>query len=486
MTIAGEKIQVIEPGSFENNKHWYPKALNAAIHPMINFFLNLSNDLIIDRYCHLHPTVKPHQLKQILKYTPSHYRWAGADLINVTNSKGKRQMVVIENNSCPSGQKSMPLPVDHMEQGGYRDLMEKSFKPFCKSKKIKAKDTLAVFYDKNIMENSGYAAVMADVFKRPVYLVPFHDENENNHIRYAHDGIEILVDGIHWLPVAAAFRYVTHKPWNRLPVTTNTHIYNPVIACLAGGRNKLVASKAYDAYNKNIKKFGLKIRTPETIRDVKKEEVPFWVKKMGGQAVIKVPYSNAGQGVYTIVNDAELKAFMSIEFEYSRFIVQSLIGNYLWSSKTKAGKFYHLGTIPNGKGEAFVFDLRMMVCATPQGFRPICIYSRKAEKPLVNDLKSSDSSWDILGTNLSHKTAKGEWTTDTNRLILMDRRDFNTLGLGLDDLIEAFIQTVLSTIAIDKMAKRLLTDNGKFRTKLFSSLNDDPQLVSEIMTNHEV
>lgn len=481
MTIASEDIRLIQPGSFESYKHWYPKALNAAIHPMINFFLNLDNDLIIERYCHLHPVVKPKQLKEILKYVPEHYRWAGADLINVTNSRGKRQMVVIENNSCPSGQKSMPLPVDHMEQGGYRDLMEKSFKPYCKSKKIKTSDTLAVFYDKNIMENSGYAAVMADVFKRPVYLVPFHDEKENNHIRYTKDAIEILVDGLHWKPVAAAFRYVTQKPWNRLPVFTGTHIYNPVIACLAGGRNKLIASKAYDAYNKTIKKFGLKIRTPETIHDVTKDEVPYWVKKMGGQAVIKVPYSNAGQGVYTIVNDAELKAFMALEFEYSRFIVQSLIGNYLWSSKTKAGKFYHLGTIPNAKGDTFVFDLRMMVCSTPDGFRPICIYSRKAEKPLVNNLKSSDNSWDILGTNLSHMTSKGEWTTDTNRLVLMDRRDFNTLGLGLDDLIEAYIQTILSTIAIDRMAKKLLTNKGKFRTELFTSMNDDPHLVNEIM-----
>ena len=83
MTIASEDIRLIQPGSFESYKHWYPKALNAAIHPMINFFLNLDNDLIIERYCHLHPVVKPKQLKEILKYVPEHYRWAGADLINV-------------------------------------------------------------------------------------------------------------------------------------------------------------------------------------------------------------------------------------------------------------------------------------------------------------------------------------------------------------------------------------------------------------------
>jgi hypothetical protein len=198
--------------------------------------------------------------------------------------------------------------------------------------------------------------------------------------------------------------------------------------------------------------------------------------------VIKVPYSNAGQGVFTIVNETELESFMAMEFEYAKFIVQSLIGNYRWSSKTSSGKFFHLGTIPNAKGETYVFDLRMMICATPKGFRPISIYSRRAEKPLCNELHSGDYSWDMLGTNLSHKSEKGEWTTDTNRLILMDRKDFNRLGLGLDDLIEAYIQAVLSTIAIDRMAKKLMNNKGKFRTKLFSAINDDPYLLNEIYT----
>ena len=41
-----------------------------------------------------------------------------------------------------------------------------------------------------------------------------------------------------WTPVRAALRYVTHKPWNRIPALTRTFMYNPVLACLAGGRNK--------------------------------------------------------------------------------------------------------------------------------------------------------------------------------------------------------------------------------------------------------
>jgi len=481
MTANKNLIQRIEPGSFKAHEHWYPKALNSAIHPMIQFFLNLDNQLIMDRYCHLHPVVRPKKLAEILNYLPQFFPWSGADLINVTNTRGKKQIVVIENNSCPSGQKSMPLISEQMDQGGYRQLIEQSFAPYCRMHRMPADAVIAVLYDKNPMENSGYAAVMADCFQQPVYMVPFFDRKTNEHFRFHDDYIEILIDGQHWKKVYAAFRYVTQKPWNRIPINTKTKIYNPIIACLAGGRNKMMASKGYDALNAELKHTGLKIRTPETIRNVSKKEVPDLVKQFSGQAVIKVPYSNAGQGVYTIVNKEELDLFMEEDFEYKRFIVQSLIGHYNWSSKSRDGKLYHLGTIPNARSESYVFDVRMMVCGTPNGFRLLSIYSRRAELPLASEIKSGDRSWDMLGTNLSHKLSSGDWATDTHRLLLMDRRDFNTLGLGLDDLIEAYMQTVLSTIAIDKMAAQLINKKGKFRQKVFATLNDDPVLTHEVM-----
>jgi hypothetical protein len=423
------RAALIEPGSFDHHQHWYPKVVNATIHPLVQYFLNLSNALIIDRYCHLHPMVKPSRLKEMLAYQPTHYPWSGADLINVTNTRGKRQMVLIESNSCPSGQKSMPLVAEQQEQGGYRLLIEKSFAPFVGMKPT-SKGTLAVLYDKNYMETSGYAAAMADYFKRPVWLIPCFENDDSPHWRFRNDYLEVKIDDEKWVPVRAAFRYVTQKPWNRIPVFSKTAIYNPVGACLAGGRNKLIASKAYDELNSDLKKHGLKIRTPETIRDVTLNEIPSIVKRFGGHAVIKVPYSNAGQGVYTIVNPAELNEFMNQSFDYSQFIVQSLIGNYKWSSKTSTGKYFHLGTVPNAKRQAFVFDLRMMVCSTAEGFRPLSIYSRRAESPLKAVIKTGDRSWDMLGTNLSHKDKRGDWTTDTHRLIMMDRRDFNQLGVG--------------------------------------------------------
>jgi len=60
-------------------------------------------------------------------------------------------------------------------------------------------------------------------------------------------------------------------------------------------------------------------------------------------------------------------------------------------------------------------------------------------------------------------------------------RDFNSLGISMDDLIESYIATVLSVIAIDKMACRLLDPKGRFDMELFSALNPDDVLCAEIL-----
>jgi hypothetical protein len=471
--------KVIKPGSFEPENHWYPKALNATIHPMVSFFLNLSKERIIERYCHLHPKVNRSYLEELLTLRPKYFRWAGADLINVTDANGRRQMVVIENNSCPSGQKSMPLLDDHQEYGGYKKLIERTFIPSMKGQRLVQDGIMAVLYDKNPMEASGYAATIADVLQEDVYYIKFPKEGYSNYLTYR-DGILFLKTEEGEKKIRAAFRYVTQKPWNRIPVNSKTKILNPVLACISGGRNKMVAAKAYDLFNADLQGTGLKINMPETIWDVSKNEIPLWVKKMGGQAVIKIPYSNAGQGVFTIVSERELDNFMANDYEYDRFIVQSLIGNYKWSSNTSKGKLFHVGTIPSNKGFTYVTDVRVMVSATEEGIKPLCVYARRAKDPLLNELTEGKNSWDMLGTNLSLKNDDGSWDSDTNRLLLMDRRDFNKLGVGVDDLIEAYIQTVLSMVAIDNMAKNFINKNGKFRMKLFRSLNDDDSLINEI------
>ncbi|MCI5058829.1 MAG: hypothetical protein MRY83_22135 [Flavobacteriales bacterium] len=474
-------IEVIRPKSFESENHWYEKALNATIHPMVSYFLNLGKERIARRYSHMNPMVSYEDLMEILTYQPKYFYLAGADLFHVTTETGKRQMIIIENNSCPSGQKSMPLLNEFDDLGGYKKFIDGVIVPKIKQKH---QGIYAVIYDKNYMEASGYAGALADAVKEQVYLIPYyHEEGRDEIIRLQEGYLEARIEG-DWKRIKFAFRYLTQKPWNRLPITCKTPIFNPIITCLAGGRNKMMAAKAYDFYNAELAAKNLKIRIPETIWDVGKSEIPIWIEKMGGKGVIKIPYSNAGQGVFTIVDQKELEAFMEKEYPYDKFIVQSLVGNYNWSSTSEQGKFYHVGTVPDKQGDSYVVDFRFVLMGNKNGYSPLSIYSRRARLPLKAEIQSGTDSWDILGTNLSVKTGENEWGSETSRLMLMERKSFNKLGIGLDDMIDAYIQTVLSSIAIDKMAIRLIGTKGQLKKKLFKSLNEDESLIKEIMNTN--
>ena len=472
--------RIVEPGDFEPQNHFYPRALNAQIHPLVRYFMELGNERVALRYCHLHPEASPAAVRSALSHVTRHFRWGGADLFTTTTDRGQRRLVVVETNSCPSGQKSMPLIQENEERGGYALLLERSFLPMLRRRAL-IEGGLAVIYDKNPMEASGYAATLADLTGERVHLIPFTMAGMGISWRWNDRALEVR-SGADWTPIRAAFRYVTQQPWNRIPPMARTVIYNPVVACLAGGRNKMLAAKAYDLHNANIDQDGLKILTPETIWDVARAEIPMWIERMGGVAVVKNPYSNAGQGVYTITRKSELDAFMTIQHSYERFIVQALIGNQSWSSRGRDGRLYHVGTVPNRRGEIFVADLRVMVGVGPQGFFPVAIYARRSRTPLVDTLgPSSPPSWDMLGTNLSLKSPDGSWSSDTSRLLLMDRRDFNQVGVGLDDLIEGYLQTVLAVTAIDQMSQKLLTQKSVFRRRFFAQINPDEALVEEIV-----
>ena len=453
--------------------------MNATLHPMVAFFLNLNTEQIVKRYCHLHPNVSDHDVRELLGYVPKYFTHSGTDLIHCATDKGNRKMVVIETNSSPSGQKSMPLLDDYQEMGGYLTYVEQTFLPFLKQRRT-IKGDLAVLYDKNYMEASGYAKAIAHSTGERVHLIPLFNDGSYTEYFKIDDGVMLILDNEEWKPIRACFRYVTQQPWNRIPVVGKTLVFNPVITCLAGGRNKLVASKAYQLFNAEYKERNLHISTPETIWDVEKEEIPLWVRQMGGKAVVKIPYSNAGQGVFTIVNEQELDQFMATEFTYDKFIVQSLIGNHAWSSEFTGGKLYHVGTMPTAKGLNYALDFRMIIHGTQSGFRPLSLYSRRATQPLALELGSGKDSWAVLGTNLSMKEGSNQWSSDVARLMVMDRKGFNKLGIGLDDLIDGFIQSVMATIAIDQMAVQLINSKGKLRKRLFKSLNNDNTLIREI------
>lgn len=447
---------VVEVDNFEPQQHFYPRALNSSPHPLVKMFMSLSHERMAKRYVHLHPNVNVEKLLEVFKYGPKYFPWAGADLFCVTNKTAHRHMIVIETNSCPSGQKSTPF--DNDDATSYHSIVKHSIAPKIRDNTNKEDGALAVIYDKNPMETTGYAAVIADEMKESVYLAEFYEDDPDPPVKYEADGYCYVRDKHDvWHKCRAAFRYVTQKPWNRIPIESKTILFNPIIACLAGGRNKLVASKAYEFLNLEMAPYGLKIRYPETITDVSFNEIPLYVKSMGMKAVVKIPYSNAGQGVFTITSAEELEIFMNENQHYDKYIVQALVGNSEWSSNTVTGTYYHIGTVPNRKNATYVYDLRMMISGSQtDGYRPIAIYSRKAAKPLKDTLSGNEDSWEMLGTNLSIKLEEGGWSSDTNRLLLMDTKDFNQLGVGLDDLIDGYVQTVLGAMAIDRLCRKMM------------------------------
>ncbi len=476
-----DAVERFEPGRFDSDRHFYPRSLNAPIHPLVANFFGMSLDRLINRYCHLHPRVSEETLRTILTTRPRYLRWSGSDLFNVSTESGVRQKLIVETNSCPSGQKSFPLLLDFEEEGGYRRLIERTFLPLFAKHLKQAKDeaVVCVLFDKNPMESSGYAQVLATLLGRPVFLVPCLKSKPEAFLEIRDRELFVKLDGA-TRPVACAFRYVTQKPWTRLPFNLKTPILNPIVACLAGGRNKTSAAKAYELFNSEFRRHGLEILTPESFTNVRKAEVPLVVSRLGGRAVVKVPYLNAGQGIYTIVSQEELDEFMELEFDYDEFIVQQLVGNFSWSSTGSRGRFYNVGTVPNRENLIYVFDMRMMISWQIDHYAPVAMYARRAPEAMSRELDDVKKSWAILGTNLSRKIDEDRWDTEPKRLLMMDRKDFNKLGMGLDDLIECFVQSVMANRAIDDMAKRLVKRGGGLREDLLISLCNDPELVAEI------
>jgi hypothetical protein len=306
-------VHIIQPGSYSAAESHYPRVVNAQLHPTVTQFFSLTRGQMVARYCQLHPEVSPGHLLAILRCSPRHFKWAGCDLFVCGPT---RRTLVVETNSCPSGQKSLPFR-DGDELNGYGRLIRSAFASLLPAAGSRGKEegVYAVLYDKNEMEARGYAGALAEVTGEPVYLAEWFLTDPDPPLKWdagARLHVRSAAAGGAWLPVKAALRYVTQKPWTRMPVVPATPLLNPLLPCLAGGRNKMLAAKAYDALNARLAAYTpLRLRTPLTLGDVGKAEVPSLVAKMGGCAVVKVPYGNAGQGVYTITCPAELSAFMA-------------------------------------------------------------------------------------------------------------------------------------------------------------------------------
>jgi hypothetical protein len=482
--------KIIVPNIDNNlNNYFYKCVLNKKLHPIVQEFLSLKKEDYIEKYYNLEYSkniiIDKNILNELLSYKPSYFFWSGVDLLNIKNNENnKTNMMILETNSCPSGQKSMPFNSENnINELGYNKLMTifLELSNNKSSKKLIPEGVLAIIYDKNIVEVLGYANQLANISNEKVYLVELYNNDKNPCAKWDENGIlHIYVNDL-WIKVHAVFRYVTQQPWTRIPLNSLTFVFNPILSCIAGGRNKLIAHKAYENLNDELKNSGLKIRVPYTICDVELNNIHNIIKNMNYKAVIKIPYSNAGQGVFIMHNENEYNdIFINISKnnKYEKFIIQELIDS--------------IGTIPTGQyNDIFVWDLRMMISTTNDGYKPLVMYARKASEPLIsikyteNNINiTTKCSRNIYLTNLSEKISENNWNTHSERLITLDEENFLILGITLDELIDSYIQTVLASIAIDKMAIKLWNDESKeFNKELFLELNDDHSFMEELINN---
>jgi hypothetical protein len=169
-------------------------------------------------------------------------------------------MIIVESNSCPSGQKSMPLIDENNKYGGYKLILEYCFKEIMDNKIDKNLGDLAIIYDQNKMESAGFCAVLSELTKEKIWLVQYLEDEDpsDTACKWDDEGLLYVRDEKNiWHPIRACMRYVTQRPWKRIPFKTKTKLINPLVSCIAGGRNKIMAVHAYNALNDELKNSGL-------------------------------------------------------------------------------------------------------------------------------------------------------------------------------------------------------------------------------------
>jgi len=404
-------------------------------------------------------------------------------------------MIIVENNSCGAGQKSMPSKNDDL-YSGYRTVAE-NFLAIARKHTHSSVGGLAVIYDKNEIEAHGNACMLSEVSKEPVWFVEYSRADPDPPVKWVDNVMQVRDQESIWHPIRAAFKYVTQKPWLRIPLKSRTLIVNSILGCLCGGRNKVMGFRAYADFNTELltSKSGLQIELLETIVNVKLSEIKTILANMGGRGVIKVPYLSGGRGVHTIATDEDMKSFFDSQQsqQYEHYVVQALVEPLAWksSTSTSAGvgertKNYHVGTGPDESNNSYVNDIRMLVCAGEKGFQPITMFSRRARIPIApletySSVPGMSSSWEMLGTNLTSKSDHFFMkTTEADRLLVFDTENFSNVNLSMDDLVNGYVQSVLSVIAIDKLCRRLIKPDGEFNKEYFAELNPDSTLLEEL------
>jgi hypothetical protein len=294
-----------------------------------------------------------------------------------------------------------------------------------------------------------------------------------------------------WVRIRGCVRHApSQRPWRGVPADTPTLLLHPLPACVAGGRasNRSIAVDAFAEHSAHALAAGtgLAVRTPHAVAHVAWRDVAAWVAHLGGCACIKAPQrrpSGSGQrSTYMVTCDADLAAFQAAECApgahrgRQQYIVQALLG----SEQHK-----HVGTVPDGGkcGDVYAWSLHMTIAADAHagGFRAVALHGARARAPLTEDSSSDGGGGGNAWRIMLDTTLDGD---DDDRLMMADCRGFDAMGIGLDELVDAFVQACLAAVALDGMACRLAPGGVLSAPRLLSASNQDEELLSELLLPH--
>jgi hypothetical protein len=421
-------------------------------------FLSLSVEDIAKLYCEKFENIKFDELIKILKYKPEYFFSSGPDLMKVTHNN-EEKFCLIEVNSVATGCSGFPMK-NNSEYNPYERMIRDSFAYLCENIPEEI-GVIAILSDADYREITAYSLKLAEVFQETIYLVHLEDiEKAKSYYRMDGEYLEILIDS-KWTKIRAAVKYVQDQPWIKMPIFSKTFIWNNLLACLCGGRNKSMANLAYKDLEEILPR-GLKVEHPYTVSNLTKKEVLSLIKSRG-IGVVKGLYSNSGREIFFLMTDKDIKEFEETEFEYDNFIYQDLIGHPNWF-KNPLDRFCHVYDR--------VYDIRFVIAYCKEGFKTIAIHSRKARRPLNANFDEIDDFRSILLTNLAEKEGGP-------RMILYDEEGVKLLGMDKYDLAECYVQSVLATIAVDSFCKKMVK-NGKFDFTSYSKFNPDIKIKEQL------
>jgi hypothetical protein len=397
--------------------------------------LDADKETIIECYLNNIGKNSRETLRYIMNERSRHFILAGVDLMAVENREtGERDFLLLEINSAPGF--IYCTPENDAAEYGYKRLIHLLLDHTPKDQW----DGIVHFSEGKVpVEDRGFFHYYREILKRDVNILGPRDLeklslNRENQLEYR------------GRPITGAIRYIHKDPWNYLAPSVKGTFINSTKVDLCGGRDKLMAERAFDSCIVHNKKIVLS--RPECFTAHTREELEHIILSKEFPLVVKKRFLNSGIGIYFILNK-DLSVLKELSDKDFPIVVQQMIiapgtginSDFPWEQK---------GVCIEGK--RYAYDLRVVVASGPDGYKPLMVYGRRGRRPF-SDLKNCGHGTeifdDIFKVNIAKKKGS-DFVFESNRLILPTDEGWEMLGITESELMAAYMESILSLYAADR------------------------------------